>query len=284
MSAETGPGSPLTSAEREAPSGGKPSAVERRASALIRRVFALGFAGIIVGTVVGGLGGRIVMRISAIAAGDALQGIRTEAGNRVGEITLGGTIALIIFGGALSGAAAAIVVVAARPWLPQRRGLRGISLGLFLLAVAGSFIIDADNFDFMILDPPLLNIGMFAGLFLLFGLLVLPLADRVERRLGIRESGGSAYGLLPFVLLGAVLMIPVYGSFFFEGFCECDDPAVAVGLFAVVGSLATVLSWVEKVRHGKEAQLGIVVLGLAGVVGAFVFGSMRLADEIQRIL
>jgi hypothetical protein len=76
----------------------------------------------------------------------------------------------------------------------------------------------------------------------------------------------------------------VYGSFFSEGFCECDDPAVAVGLFAVGASLATVLSWLDEVRRGEGARLWVRILGWVGVVGAAGFGALRLADEIQRIL
>ena len=44
-------------------------------------------AGGIAGLLVGGLGSRIVMRISALAAPDRAQGSITEAGATVGRIT-----------------------------------------------------------------------------------------------------------------------------------------------------------------------------------------------------
>ncbi len=258
--------------------------MQSRAGRIIRRIFAIGAAGAISGAVVGGLGGRIVMRISAIAAGDRAQGRLTDAGQRVGEITLGGTIELVIFGGILAGLLGAVVLVAADPWLPRSRRVRGLATGLLLLAVAGELIIDADNRDFRILDPASLNVIMFVTLFILFGLLFVPLADRIERRLEAGAGSTSAYGLVPFLLLGALLMIPVFGSLFSEGFCECEDPAVEVGLGLVVASLATTLTWAHEVRSGDRAPLWIRLAGRAGVAGAVAFGAIRLVGEIRTIL
>jgi hypothetical protein len=270
---------PAVPAERQ---GDDSSTSDDRIAALIRRVFSVGAAGMIAGAVVGGLGGRIAMRISAIAADDRFQGLTTEAGNRVGEITLGGTIGFIIFGGILSGAAGAVVLVAVERWLPASSVFQGLIAGLFLLATVGFTVIDADNFDFRFLDPPQLNVAMFASLFVLFGLAAMPLADRIENRLGRR--GVSAYGLLPMVLLGSLVVIPVYGSLFFDGFCECHDPPIEVGAFFVIASLATVLAWVDLARRDWPVRLPVRLLGWIGVAGAALFGVLRLIDEIQRLV
>ncbi len=69
---------------------------------LIRQVALLGTASVVAGVLVGGVGGRLVMRLSAIAAGSDAAGLLTENGNTVGEITVGGTVALIVFGGGLA--------------------------------------------------------------------------------------------------------------------------------------------------------------------------------------
>lgn len=260
------------------------SEAETRAALLIRRVFSLGLAGIIAGAIVGGLGSRLVMRISAIAAGPARQGMLTEGGNRVGEISFGGTVELVIFGGVLSGAAGAIVLVATERWLPHRRGLEGLIAGLFLLATAGATVIKADNFDFLILDPAWLNVSMFAVLFVLFGLVTMPLANEVGRRFDQRAGETSAYGPLPLILLASFLTIPVYGSFFVEGFCQCDDPPVVAGTFFVVASVATVIAWVNVVRTGDRPRLWLKIMGWAGVTGALIFGAVRLIGEIRTIV
>ena len=138
-------------------------------------------AGLAAGFVAGGLGSRVAMRISAIAAGPAMRGMLTENGNRVGEITTEGTFSLVAFVTVFSGIFGGMVYVAVRPWLPRTSRWRGLAFGALLLAVFGSIVIDADNIDFRLFGPPLLNIGMFAALFVLFGLVAAPLADRADR-------------------------------------------------------------------------------------------------------
>ncbi|MHB8399971.1 MAG: hypothetical protein ACYDCI_13745, partial [Candidatus Limnocylindrales bacterium] len=80
-----------------------------------------GLAGLVVGIVVAGFGGRIAMRLAALRVGDAT-GALTENGNRIGDITLAGSLGLILIG-VLFGALAGTVWVVVRPWLPGA-GLR----------------------------------------------------------------------------------------------------------------------------------------------------------------
>src|SRR5262245_14375558 len=56
-------------------------------------------AGGIAGFGVGGLGGRVAMRIAALASGDQARGVVTEAGATVGRVTVEGTLFLLLFGG-----------------------------------------------------------------------------------------------------------------------------------------------------------------------------------------
>ncbi len=64
--------------------------------AFMRNIFRGGLAGSIAGVLFLGLGSRAVMRISALLNPEA-KGILTENENPIGEITLGGTLGLIIF-------------------------------------------------------------------------------------------------------------------------------------------------------------------------------------------
>jgi hypothetical protein len=123
----------------------------------------------IAGVLVGGLGSRLVMRLSALAAPE-VQGTLTENGNVVGEITLEGTIALMIFAGLSSAVFGSGAFVIAKPWLPRRTVPRGLVFGAFLLALAGAAVIDPANADFVILGDRLLNVTMFSSLFVAFGL------------------------------------------------------------------------------------------------------------------
>ncbi len=57
------------------------------------------WAGIVAGLLVPGLGGRLLMRITAATSPPEAQGRLTEAGEVVGEITLGGTVGFVLFVG-----------------------------------------------------------------------------------------------------------------------------------------------------------------------------------------
>ena len=84
-----------------------------------------GLAGLAVGVVVGGLGGRVVMRLAALLVPDSA-GRFTENGNQIGTITLAGSVGLIVFAGLVVGLAVGIVWVTVSPWIPgsglRRRG------------------------------------------------------------------------------------------------------------------------------------------------------------------
>ena len=185
---------------------------------LFREIAAGSLSGIVVGVIVGGFGSRFVMRLSAIAAGSSVQGITTSNGNRVGEITLGGTIGLIVFGGVFAGLFGGLLYASLRPWLVPFGRWRGLIFGLGLLGLTGSLILDGANSDFVILRPPLLNVAMFAALFPIFGVALAPVFDRAVRTLATGSLVASALALLGialatlFVGLGLVAGFTALGS------------------------------------------------------------------------
>jgi hypothetical protein len=146
-------------------------------SALLRSLAGCVAAGVVVGLLVAGLGSRVVMRILALADADA-RGTFTENGNRVGDITVGGTLGLIVFVGIPSGVAAGLIVFLGRRWLPSRLVWRGLALSLVLLALLGGTVLDADNVDFRLLEPAGLAVALFGALFFVAGYALAPLADR----------------------------------------------------------------------------------------------------------
>jgi len=89
---------------------------------LVRHIAIGGIAGLVTGIAVGGGGGRLFMRIAGAAARDAAQGARTEAGFTVGEVTFGGTVALIVFIGVVVGVVGAALYLIFRPWLRGQVG------------------------------------------------------------------------------------------------------------------------------------------------------------------
>jgi len=181
------------------------------AEPLIRALTAGTLSGFVAGLIAGGVGSRIAMRIVAITAGDANQGAITDAEATVGEITAGGTAFLIFFGG-MAGALGGLLYLAVRRWLADAGRWRGLAFGLLLLATFGSAIVEGDNPDFDEFGSPGLNIAMFASLFVIFGLLVAPLFERIERGLPRTSLRPSGLGALAAHGFGLLLVLPAVGS------------------------------------------------------------------------
>ena len=77
--------------------------------------------GVVGGLLAAGAGGRLAMRLLGATAGDRAQGRITEADEVVGEVTVGGTIGFIVFGGLFAGLVCAVIYLLLRKWLPRRR-------------------------------------------------------------------------------------------------------------------------------------------------------------------
>lgn len=221
----------------------------------LREVGACSLAGMVVGVLVGGLGGRLAMRVSGIAAGPTLQGVHTDAGFPVGAITAQGTIELIVFAGLLSGAIGGMFYAAVSPWLPGIGPWRGLAFGVLLLAVLGSLVLDPDNRDFARFGSIAVNVGMFAALFLIFGALVAPVASQV-RRAGAGASARRAVealiwlALLPPLLFVAAAFAQVIGAL--TGGGESEVPA-GQWFFVAVLALAVALRWFP-LRRGARFE------------------------------
>jgi len=179
--------------------------------ALMRALTVGTLSGFVAGLIAGGVASRIAMRIVAITAGDADQGAITDAEATVGEITAGGTTFLIFLGG-MAGALGGLLYLAVRRWLADAGRWRGLVFGLLLLAAFGSAIIEGDNPDFDEFGSPGLNIAMFASLFIIFGLLVAPLFERIERGLPRPSLRPSGLGSLAAHGFGLLLVLPALTS------------------------------------------------------------------------
>jgi hypothetical protein len=235
---------------------------------LVREVAAGSLSGIVVGIIVGGLGSRLVMRLAAIAGGSGVQGITTSNGNRVGDITLGGTIGLIVFGGVFAGLFGGILYASLRPWLAPFARWRGLVFGLGLLGLAGSLILDAATSDFFLLRAPLLNIAMFAALFPIFGVALVPVFDRTLRALAGRSFTSDALALL-----GALVAALFVGLGLVAGFDALASYPTSVELITllvfgviVAGLAARALGHRLASPPWRLASYGL--LGAALVVGA----------------
>ena len=216
-------------------------------------------AGVGAGILVAGAGGRLVMRLLAVTAGDAAQGRETEADEIVGQISVGGTVGFIIFTGLFFGLTAGALYLLIRRWLPGGR-LGGLAYGVLLLVVAATRIepLRGDNEDFDIVGPGWVAATAFGALVVLHGMLVAALAARYSRALPMVSTDRRS------LLAHAPLLVLI--------------PAVPALVIAAVGGVVAVgLSrlqpLVETLRSHKTLVGGRIMLagvGLAALPGCVI--------------
>ena len=201
--------------------------------------------GLIVGLVVGGVGSRLAMRVMALTSVASARGLETEFGATVGEITLGGTMFLVVAGGVL-GMVGGIAYLPVRRLLPGAAWVKGLIFGALLLALAGRFLVSPTNPDFVILSPAGLAVTMFAALPVLYGLLFVPLAERLEPMVAsIRRPAlvivPVVVALVPLTLAGGLGLIVIAGSLLVwligDSIAAKERRALRVAAYVVVGAL-----------------------------------------------
>jgi hypothetical protein len=209
----------------------------------------------IAGALVGGIGSRLAMRVAALAAPE-VRGALTENGNVIGEITVVGTIGLMLFAGVGSSIFGAGAFTLAGPWLPRSTAVRGLVFGGFLLALMGSNVVDAGNADFMILGDRVLNVAMFSALFIAFGLVASGAVASLERR--VPPAGAFSPRVWALTLVCALPVVPGL-----IGVAFAITPQLGVPL---VGAWAAMLysAWLE--RRGLRGPARLVRATATGVL------------------
>jgi hypothetical protein len=174
-------------------------------------------AGIGAGIMAAGAGGRLVMRLLAVTAGDGAQGRITEADQVVGRISAGGTIGFVVFTALFFGTATGGAYLLVRRWLPGGRA-GGLAYGALLLVLAGTRLepLRPGNLDFDLVGPGWVSVVAFSALVLFHGMLVAALAGRVSRSVPLparepRAVAAHAPLLLLLPLVPVVVALAVLG-------------------------------------------------------------------------
>ena len=188
-----------------------PAAAPTRA--LLRSARALGaclLAGAVAGLLVGGIGGRVVMRILAVAE-EGNRGVTTDAGFVAGTFSVHGTIELVGFVTLFTGFAGGVLYALVRRWLPEQMRWRIPAWGGLLFLCSRGFPLD-DSFDFKVFGPAGLAVALF-GLFpFLYAAVQVPLAERLDSYVPalFRTRAVTALGLAAIAALaisGAVTLV-----------------------------------------------------------------------------
>jgi hypothetical protein len=249
----------------------------------LRRFAAVFVAGGFAGMIAGGLGSRVAMRIAALAAPERVQGFPTEAGARIGEVTLEGTLFLILLAGIGSAVIGSAFYLLVRSWLPRRRWLRAIAFGGLELVVFGTQVLDAGNADFTIVGNPVLNVALFGGLFILHGALLVLFVEPGGRLL--RRFAGqarwrdvtidAASGLAAVLTVGlTAVVVPAFGLRFGP-----LGPAIGALVVAGIG-----LAVVDPRRARPLTRPLLTIVGGFALTLLAVGGTVQLLDELTTIL
>ena len=244
-----------------------------------RALAAAGIAGLLVG-VPAGLLSRAIMKVGALAAGPVVDGVHTSNGNVVGDLTIDGTLALVIFAGVIPAVGAALLYVAVRPWLLRLGAWRGLALGAYGFALTGFSVLEPGNNDFVRFGPPVLNIAMFTALFLAVGLAIAPVTDAALKvaadpstaQRAVLGVGAmfSALAVLGLVLNGVPAVEARMRGEHFGG----SDAAALLTLSAAAGSVAQ--------RSARARPLLLAVLVASLIAGVWITGAaLRILLALQ---
>ena len=241
-------------------------------------------AGIIVEVIVLGPGGRIVMRLAAVLDPSAA-GRATENGNRIGDITIEGTLVLLIFGGLLIGAAGSVVWVAIQEWIPGRSLVRAALAAPIAVALTGFQLVRPENHDFRILEPVVPVLVLLLGLVAIAGFAFALVDGWLDRRLpqpSARRAPAVAYLLM--ILAGLPFLILMVRIFLEPGFAVRDAP-VGSGVAVLVVGLVTVAAWVTRIARGNaEPPRALRLLGTGGLAVAVATGAWLLIGQVTEVI
>lgn len=241
---------------------------------IVRDIARGGVTGLIVGLVGIGIGGRIVMRLAALLVPGS-EGAFTENGNRIGSITLGGSLGLVILGLFL-GAMVATIWVVISPWIPGvgiRRALLAMPIAVGLGA---SGLIDGRNPDFFVLDHDRGVIGLLILLVAVIGFMFVLVDEALDRRLP-PATGRALTAYSGLTLVG----LPIAVLVFLQLVSNPKTMLMGVALFAV--GLATLRAWSLRV-DGRDRPAWLVGIARVALVAAVAAGFAGALPEITQAL
>jgi hypothetical protein len=178
---------------------------------------------IVAGVLTIGAGLRLMMRVLAATSADEVQGRLTEADEVIGEVSVGGSMFLVVIVGVGAGLVGLALFSTLRRWLPDRSlaaGLVGVAIGAGAV-VRPVGLLTSGNSDFTLVAPVALAVAFCLVTLVLFGATFGVLVDRLAPiwpRPGWSPRG--VVSVLPFLLLMpappvfAVTMIVVLGVAF----------------------------------------------------------------------
>ena len=146
-----------------------------RLAPLARTLGAATAVGLILGMLIGGVGGRLAMRLLFLTSDPGVRGVESDDGFIIGQFTFD-TLNLLGAGGVF-GLLGAFMYLAIRPFLIGAPWVRSITCGIAAGGLMGHLLISADGVDFTALSPVSLAVTLFVAIPVLFGALCAPVTE-----------------------------------------------------------------------------------------------------------
>jgi hypothetical protein len=135
---------------------------------VVRLLAATIIIGAVGGAVIGGLGGRLAMRILLLTSDDSVKGLTSDDGFEIGRFTLSDTLGLVIVT-AFIGVIAALLYLVVRPFVARLGRAAVPAMALFYGVVGGAMMVHRDGIDFHVLEPAILAVSLFVAICAGFG-------------------------------------------------------------------------------------------------------------------
>lgn len=247
------------------PSAGPDEGVRGTAARYLRGLAIGVTAGFWTGALLTGPAMRLIMRLLAVTAGAEAQGRITEAEEVVGNINLGGTLGLYIFGGILPGLVSGVAYIAFRRLLPNGRWA-GPAFGALHLVLLATRLdpLRADNPDFDIVGPGWLSALTFGLASIAHGMAVVALANRYSRSFPPAGADRRTKAKVIAPLVPAALI-------FLPGVAVLGLVAVGLVLTLVLSRVPPLVAAVRSraaVTVGRVAIAVLVAVTLPGTLGS----------------
>jgi hypothetical protein len=256
---------------------------EARLVELMRHATAILLSSLVAGVLVGGIGSRLFMLVARLIAPER-RGAITDAGNRVGEVTMEGTVGLVVFIGLITAIAVGVTMAATSPWLSWTGRFGGVALGVVLLLVFSPTILDPDNLDFFLLGDQMITVIMIVVLFIASGVVAVAVCARLIRWLPMRTSlTGHGAPYIPAGVLGVLGTVILAGAITAPG----EDGTIAFDLVSFLFILMLVVAIADQllwVLRGAKSPTVIRLAGYAVLGTVTIVGSVRLISDISEIL
>jgi hypothetical protein len=221
----------------------------RRLEPLGRLLSATIMIGAVCGAVIGGIGGRLAMRILFLTSPDYVKGLTSDDGFDVGSFDAGDTLGLVVFTAA-AGVIFAVLFLLVLPFVRDLGRAVVPTMAALFGATGGAVVVHTGGVDFTVLEPVALAIVMFVALNAGFGAAVAYLVSRASA-----DDGWASRR--SWWLLGPPLAVLLYPPLLVVA-------AVAVAANLVADRLGARNPWWRGAR--EVASVVLVALFVAGAV------------------